>query len=305
MIKKRIITACVLVLCSFFFYCLPRNMKIITFLPLTIKGTQEMLILFHHSHSKTHKNQFWTRFWVVFLFTLLFFISVLIAFDFFPSLGQLFIFENKSKLSFFLLFYPFILFLLVFVFLPSYNTSDISKTFLIMIYVGGGMASLLTLILAPLPYLLFFVLIVVLTDSFAFFARFHKLFPFLNLGLLAPQLSPKKTKKGAILGTFGSPLATLLFFLITSLFNSNFQIKHFPLFFIFAFLISIVSQISDLLASKFKREYNIKDFGNFLPGHGGLLDRFDSWIFTSFFALFLFFVSSSLSPIFEVYFSSP
>ncbi|MBS2126484.1 phosphatidate cytidylyltransferase ['Fragaria x ananassa' phyllody phytoplasma] len=299
MIKKRIITACVLVLCSFFFYYLPLYMKIITFLPLTIKGTQEMLILFHHSHSKTNKNQLWDRFGVVFLFTSLFFISVLIIFNSFHLLPQSFIPEIKPKFSFFLLFYPFILFLLAFVFLPSYNTSDISKTFLIMIYVGGSMASLLTLFLSPLPYLLFFVLNVVLTDSFAFLARFHKLFPFLNLGFLVPQLSPKKTKKGAILGTLGSPLATFLFFLIVSNSNSDFQIQHFLLFFIFAFLIAIISQISDLLASKFKREYNIKDFGNLLPGHGGLLDRFDSWIFTSFFALFLF-ISSS--PIFKVSF---
>ena len=45
--------------------------------------------------------------------------------------------------------------------------------------------------------------------------------------------------------------------------------------------LTIVSQIGDLIASKLKREYGIKDYGNIFPGHGGVMDRFDSLILTS------------------------
>ena len=45
-------------------------------------------------------------------------------------------------------------------------------------------------------------------------------------------------------------------------------------------MLTVISQIGDLVASKLKREYGIKDYGNLFPGHGGVMDRFDSVIFT-------------------------
>ena len=50
---------------------------------------------------------------------------------------------------------------------------------------------------------------------------------------------------------------------------------------IIALVSSIMSQLGDLVASSIKRDCNIKDFGNLLPGHGGVMDRFDSWIFVA------------------------
>ncbi|XFE95475.1 phosphatidate cytidylyltransferase [Candidatus Phytoplasma solani] len=287
-------TSFALVLFSFFFYfcCLykPNEITILFFIAFTIKASQEMLIIFNQEKRKKDSRK---HFLIIFL-TVLFFLSVFIfLYNTYPFLDKkefsfnlfnLFNLFDLKKYHFFLLLLPLMLLLLSFVFLPTWNTADLGKTLLIMFYIGISMACLLTLILLPGRYLFFFVLIVVLTDSCAFLARFKNFLPFLNLGPLVPHLSPQKTKKGAILGTFGSVIITTCLFVS---FNDN-QINSFPLFIFFAFLISIISQISDLLASKFKREFQIKDFGNIFPGHGGMLDRFDSWLLTAFFALFCF-----------------
>ena len=84
------------------------------------------------------------------------------------------------------------------------------------------------------------------------------------------SISPNKTYAGMI-GSFICSLITCTLFIIY--FNFSFQ------FMFFTFLISLVSQSGDLFISYLKRKANIKDTGNFLPGHGGLLDRLDGIIF--------------------------
>lgn len=90
---------------------------------------------------------------------------------------------------------------------------------------------------------------------------------------MTPVLSPKKTWEGAVGGVLGGGLAGLLFSLI---FNGCRQ----PLqFFLICLIGSMISIFGDLAASAIKREKGIKDYGNLIPGHGGILDRFDSVIF--------------------------
>ena len=84
------------------------------------------------------------------------------------------------------------------------------------------------------------------------------------------SISPNKTYSGMI-GSFVCSLLICMFFIIYLNFSNS--------FIIYTFLISLVSQAGDLFISYLKRKANIKDTGNFLPGHGGFLDRLDGIIF--------------------------
>lgn len=92
---------------------------------------------------------------------------------------------------------------------------------------------------------------------------------------LIPEISPKKTIEGAIGGVVSAIIAYMLFGLILDLAVPNMKVNYIVLA-IFGLVLSVVSQLGDLIASLIKREHNVKDYGKLLPGHGGIMDRFDS-----------------------------
>ena len=92
---------------------------------------------------------------------------------------------------------------------------------------------------------------------------------------LIPEISPKKTVEGSVGGVVGALLGFLLFGLILDLSVEGLYVNYIALA-IFALILSVVSQIGDLIASLIKREHGVKDYSNLLPGHGGIMDRFDS-----------------------------
>jgi phosphatidate cytidylyltransferase len=105
---------------------------------------------------------------------------------------------------------------------------------------------------------------------------------------LAPKLSPKKTWSGAIGGTIGGMIAAPVYGLVV-LERVEVALTPWQLV-VFGLLVSIVGQVGDVTESVFKREAGVKDSGTFFPGHGGVLDRFDSlyWVLpvaTGFFAI--------------------
>lgn len=97
---------------------------------------------------------------------------------------------------------------------------------------------------------------------------------------LAPVLSPKKSIEGAVGGTAGSAIAGALYGVYLVRAHGQ-RIEIIILFAIISALGAIVSQVGDLTASAIKRNHDIKDYGNLIPGHGGILDRFDSVIVTA------------------------
>lgn len=99
------------------------------------------------------------------------------------------------------------------------------------------------------------------------------------------KISPKKTYSGVI----GSFLLSLLFTNLFLDFLSNVETFEFTKeMFLFILLVSLVSQIGDIIISYFKRKSKIKDTGIIIPGHGGILDRIDGMIFALPFAYVLF-----------------
>ena len=112
-----------------------------------------------------------------------------------------------------------------------------------------------------------------LSDTFAYFAG-------INFGKhkLCPAISPNKTVEGALGGIFGSALFS--FIAGTLFYKLGLPIPLFH-YLIIGVLCGITGQAGDLFASSIKRFCNVKDFGKILPGHGGILDRFDSILFTA------------------------
>ena len=122
-------------------------------------------------------------------------------------------------------------------------------------------------------------------DTFAYFTG-----RFLGKHKLIPAISPKKTIEGAIGGIIFTMGAFALYgFILRSAFD--FEMSYIELI-IMGLVVAIVSQIGDLVASAVKRQYEIKDYGFLFPGHGGVLDRFDSVMLVS---PFLFILLSVLS----------
>ena len=113
-----------------------------------------------------------------------------------------------------------------------------------------------------------------ITDTCAYFTGF-----FLGKNKLAPEISPKKTVEGSIGGIVGVILILVAYaYAVGNIMNMSVNIASAV---IIGLVAGVVSQFGDLCASIIKREHNIKDFGNIMPGHGGVMDRFDSLLFVA------------------------
>ena len=101
------------------------------------------------------------------------------------------------------------------------------------------------------------------------------------------KFSPNKTYAGVIGSFLFSIIITILFFELTS---KIYDYKYTEETFIFVLAVSLVSQIGDIIISYFKRLFKVKDTGNIIPGHGGILDRIDGMIFAYPFSYIIFLI---------------
>lgn len=276
-------------------------------------GAFEMLRLY-----ETEKKYSWRVKAVVIFSTLLVFVSGLAISSDFTLIstvnpGTVLYFRVNSKVAMALFLIAVVLQLSLLVLSKSFDARDIGKTLSISFYVGLGVAAILAIRIMGVRYLIYLFLITTLTDIFAYvygmlFGK-HK---------MIERISPKKTWEGAIGGTviatamagsfallygslfqgialFGNPPASITIFHEFAGFDIWQPVKVVIIYGV-TLLASIVSQIGDLVASRLKRTYGVKDFGNIFPGHGGFLDRFDSSILTAMFLMAAFLLMAACLP---------
>ncbi|MCG9967775.1 phosphatidate cytidylyltransferase [Pelotomaculum terephthalicicum JT] len=155
-------------------------------------------------------------------------------------------------------------------FYPRYSLLDIAGTLMGTLYVG---LMCYFYLISTLPdggtWLIFMFACTWASDTFAFFIG--KAF---GRKRIAPVISPKKTLEGASGGLLGSVIIAYLFGIV-------YPFLPLPKLLLLGFMLGIAAGVGDLLESAFKRQAGLKDSSALIPGHGGILDRFDSALFTA------------------------
>ena len=174
--------------------------------------------------------------------------------------------------------YRLIIMLILVVFLPlitikkqKYDCEDAFYLFTTALFLGMAFNFLIVLRNMNVFYLVYVATITIMSDTFAHFfgTKIGKI-------KLCPTVSPNKTVEGMIGGTvFGTFTGSVVFLTLV-----NQQANWFFVVLI-SITLSLIAQFGDLVFSSIKRKYGIKDYGNIMPGHGGVLDRLDSIIFAT------------------------
>jgi len=154
----------------------------------------------------------------------------------------------------------------------KFQTVDVAITMMGILYITGMFSFILRIRLGETGSCLAWFIFVGAwgTDTFAYFIG-----RWFGRRKIVPGISPGKTLEGSIAGVFGAIIATVLYETVSGGCIGIWQSAGAGL------LAGIVSQLGDWMASAIKRFAGIKDFGKILPGHGGVLDRFDSILFTA------------------------
>ena len=151
----------------------------------------------------------------------------------------------------------------------DYDAEDALVLFAVSIFLGTGFNYLIVIRNMSIYYLLYVMIATFMSDTFAHFYGTK-----IGRHKLCPQISPNKTVEGMIGGVVFGTFISSMFFL--TFINTNAPIL---LVAVISCTLSIIAEFGDLVFSSIKRKYGVKDYGNIMPGHGGVLDRLDSLFF--------------------------
>ncbi len=165
----------------------------------------------------------------------------------------------------------------ILVFVDRFKGADFGGVIATILYCSLGFAAFAFLRTYDIRWVVYVLIACMVTDcaAYLFGSRFGK-------HKLIPKVSPKKSVEGAIAGTVIGTVAAFLYAIISGIIPVQFPII---LAILITLFMTVAGQIGDLVASKFKRSYDIKDYSQVFPGHGGVLDRFDSSMFAALFLL--------------------
>ncbi len=155
----------------------------------------------------------------------------------------------------------------------KYSLYDIMATIFVLVYPTTLLFLLSGLAHNGRAYVIAAIISANITDMVAFFVGRK-----FGSNKLAPEISPNKTIEGALGGLAGSLVLMTTFGLI---FISKFTFVNFLVWILISLLLGVAAQVGDLFASLIKRRCGIKDFSNLIPGHGGVIDRTDSVMYTT------------------------
>lgn len=151
----------------------------------------------------------------------------------------------------------------------KYNMEDSLYLIGITFFLGIAFNIIVYLREIDIALCLYIFLVACLTDTYAYIGGSligrHKL----------TEISPKKTIEGSILGSFMGTILTSIYYLTVIDANNIFKVL------LMTFILTVLSEFGDLVFSSIKRHFKIKDYSNIIPGHGGMLDRFDSIIYVA------------------------
>lgn len=149
-----------------------------------------------------------------------------------------------------------------------FTFDDVAFSVLVSLYIGFGFYYFIETRNVGLTYVFYSLFMIWATDSGAYFIGRA-----IGKRKLWPEISPNKTIEGALGGIVCAVIVAILFAIF-----GNIETSAVKLVIVTVFL-SAFGQMGDLVESAFKRHYDVKDSGKILPGHGGILDRFDSLLF--------------------------
>jgi len=138
-----------------------------------------------------------------------------------------------------------------------------------VLFLGVSFNNLISIRVNSIYYLVFILLITIFSDTFALFVG-----KLIGRHKMCPSVSPNKTWEGLVGGLFFSTFVSTVFYITMFDYTGNLL-----LLIILVIFLSICGVLGDLVFSSIKRHYGIKDYGNIMPGHGGVLDRLDSILF--------------------------